>query len=310
MRIVRTLAEIPPAYRGASAAIGNFDGVHLGHRAVIDLAREVQSGPLAVLTFEPHPREVFRPDAPPFRLMDAAARSHQLEELGVEILFELPFNETLRQMTDSAFCEHVLHEGLGLSHVTVGADFRYGKGRSGTATSLKAAGAALGFGVTVADLIKEATDDNVSSTAIRAALTAGDPRRAALMLGHWHRFEGPVIHGEKRGRTLGYPTANMSVGGRHPPRFGVYAVTVDVLAGPYAGQYDGAASLGVRPMFGENQPNLETFLFDFKGDLYGTPISVALIDFLRPEMKFDSLDGLLVQMEKDCSDTRQILKSL
>lgn len=296
---------LPVAERGASVALGNFDGVHLGHRSVIDLARR-PGLPLGVVTFEPHPREFFAPDGPPFRLMDAEARAHRLEKLGVERLYELPFDQRLAAMTAEDFVTGVLSAGLGVAHVTVGADFCFGKGRKGTTALLSAMGAAAGFGVTVAPIL-ETGGEGISSTAIRAALGDGRPRDAARMLGHWHRIEGPVMHGEKRGRELGYPTANMAVDGLHLPRLGVYAVKVDVLTGPQAGSYGGAASLGVRPMFGENRPNLETFLFDFAGDLYGQVLSVAFVDFLRPEMVFDGLPGLISQMEADCARAREIL---
>ena len=307
MRIVRHLSEMTQADRGASAAIGNFDGVHLGHQAVIDMARDARpAAPLGVVTFEPHPRTVFQPDAAPFRLMDAHARANRLEKIGIDILFELPFDAELRGLDDAAFCKDVLADGLGLSHVTVGADFRYGKGRTGTVEGLTSAGADLGFGVTVAELIAGA-QGAVSSTAIRTALSEGRPEDAAEMLGHWHRIEGPVVHGEKRGRELGFPTANMDISGLHLPKFGVYAVTVEVLDGPHAGRYGGAASLGVRPMFGENTPNLETFLLDFKGDLYGATLSVGLIAFLRPEMAWEGVEKLVAQMDQDVIETRQIL---
>ena len=164
----------------------------------------------------------------------------------------------------------------------------------------------MGFGVTVAELV-EVGNGQVSSTAIRTALTDGRPADAASMLGHWHRIEGEVIRGDQRGRELGFPTANMSITGLHPPKFGVYAVKIDVLDGPHAGSYDGAASMGVRPMFGENRPNLETFILDFQGDIYGTHVSVALVEHLRPELKFDSLDALIVQMNADCVQVREIL---
>jgi riboflavin kinase/FMN adenylyltransferase len=170
-------------------------------------------------------------------------------------------------------------------------------------------GAEMGFGVTVAPLMAQ-DHSTVSSTAIRAALSDGKPRVAASMLGHWHRVEGPILHGEKRGRELGYPTANMSIDGLHPPAFGVYAVLVDVLEGPQAGRYHGVASLGVRPMFGENKANLETFIFDFKGDLYGKHISVALVEYLRGEEKFDGLDALIAQMDADSAQARAILAAL
>jgi riboflavin kinase/FMN adenylyltransferase len=190
--------------------------------------------------------------------------------------------------------------------VVIGADFRFGKGRAGDAAMLEELGRAHGFGVTASPLIALDAGE-VSSTAIRHALSEGRPRDAAAMLGHWHRLEGEVIHGEKRGRELGYPTANIGVAGLHMPRFGVYAVKVDVLEGPHAGTYDGAASIGVRPMFGENQPNCETFLFDFKGDLYGAEISVALVEYLRGEEKFDGLDALIAQMDADCARAREVL---
>lgn len=284
--------------------MGNFDGVHLGHQAVIDLARG--DAPLGIVTFEPHPREVFAPDAPPFRLMNAESRANRLAKLGVQELYELPFTPELYTLTPEAFARDVLAAGLGVAHVVVGADFRFGKGRAGSAEDLRALGATYGFRVTVADLVHhEGTE--VSSTAIRTALAEGRPRDAAAMLGHWHRVDGEVIHGEKRGRELGYPTANMSVQGLHLPKLGVYAVRVEILTGPQAGQYFGAASLGVRPQFGGKVPNLETFIFDFSGDLYGQHLSIGLVDYLRPEMKFDGLPGLLTQMAADCDRARAIL---
>lgn len=312
MKRIRHLEDIATGDRWATAAIGNFDGVHLGHQVVLNRARTATADrPLGVLTFEPHPREVFRPDDPPFRLMDSEARAHRLEKMGVDILFELPFDDAMRSMSAEAFAEDVLHGALGLAHVTVGSDFRYGAGRTGTAESLQAAGTRHGFGVTVADLAATAENGaRISSSAIRAALQNGQPEIAATMLGHWHRIEGPVLHGEKRGRDLGYPTANMDLAGRLLPRFGVYAVLADILDGPHAGSYSGAASLGVRPMFGENRPNLETFLFDFSGDLYDATISVALVAFLRPEARFDGVDALVAQMDADCAQARDVLASL
>lgn len=307
MRIFHHWQGLDAEARGASVAMGNFDGVHLGHQAVIGLARG--PAPLGVVTFEPHPREYFAPDAAPFRLMNAEARANRLAKLGVERLYQLPFDATLADLAPDDFAAQVLGAGLGVSHVVVGADFCFGKGRKGKVADLKRLGALHGFAVTVADLV-EMADKEISSTAIRLALTEGRPRDAAAMLGHWHRIDGEVIHGEKRGRDLGYPTANMSVAGLHLPRLGVYAVKVDVLTGPHAGSYDGAASLGVRPMFGENAPNLETFLFDFSGDLYGQHLSAAFVDYLRPEMKFSGLPALIAQMQDDCLRARAILREV
>jgi riboflavin kinase/FMN adenylyltransferase len=310
MRIIRDYQFVEKADRGATAAIGNFDGVHLGHQSVIALARAAQPGaPLGVLTFEPHPRVFFAPSAAPFRLMSRAARTSRLEKLGIERLYELPFNAGLAALSPEAFARRVICEGLGLVHVVVGADFCFGNKRAGTAEDLVGFGADMGFGVTIAPLVAHSAD-TVSSTAIRKALSDARPRDAAAMLGHWHRIEGPVIGGEQRGRELGYPTANMSIDGLHPPAFGVYAVLADVLQGPHRGQYHGVASMGVRPMFGENRPNLETFIFDFSGDLYGTAVSIALIDHLRGEEKFESLDGLITQMDADSAQARAILAAL
>lgn len=312
MKIVRDYQFVSDADRGATAAIGNFDGVHIGHQAVIDITRDAAKAtgaPLGIMTFEPHPRSYFSKDSNPFRLMNAEAKANRLAKLGVEKLYEVPFNAALAALSPRAFAEDIIAEQLGLKHVVVGADFCFGQGRAGNADDLKSFGAEMGFGVTIASII---TNDAgaVSSTAIRQALSDGRPRDAAAMLDHWHRIEGEVIRGDQRGRELGYPTANMSITGLHPPKHGVYAVKVDVLSGPHEGTYDGAASIGVRPMFGENLPNCETFIFDFKGDLYGTHLSVALVEYLRPELKFDGLDALITQMDADSAQARAILAAL
>lgn len=309
MRIHRDTVYLDPSDRGATVAIGNFDGVHLGHQAILEQAAAAADSPLGVVTFEPHPREFFAPDSAPFRLMSAEARAHRLEKLGVAHLYELSFNAALSELSPEAFAQDILAERLGLSHVTVGSDFRFGKGRSGTASDLEAFGAKFGFGVRIAELV-EFSGLEVSSTQIRLALSDGRPRDAASMLGHHHRIEGVVEKGDQRGRELGYPTANMSIAGLHAPKFGVYAVRLDVLSGDNAGTYDGVASLGVRPMFGENVPNFETHVFDFRGDLYGAEMSVALVEYLRPEEKFDSLEALIAQMDADSARARDILAGL
>jgi riboflavin kinase / FMN adenylyltransferase len=312
MRIIRDSLFIDPSDRGAVAAIGNFDGVHLGHQAVLDIARTKArdiGAPFGVMTFEPHPRQFFAPSTPAFRLMNAVARGHRLQKLKVEKLYELPFNAGLAALSAQEFARTIIADRLGLRHVVVGADFCFGKGRTGTAADLTAYGEAYGFGVTVVPMLDLGAGE-VSSTAIRQALGEGRPRDAAAMLGHWHRIDGTVIRGDQRGRDLGYPTANMSIAGLHPPKYGVYAVTVDVLDGPFAGSYGGAASIGVRPTFGENTANCETFLFDFKGDLYGAALSVALVDYLRPELKFTDLQALIDQMAADCATARSILAGL
>lgn len=312
MRIVRDYQYVDPHDRGASVAIGNFDGVHLGHQAVIEQTRKVageNGSPLGILTFEPHPREYFAPDAPDFRLMNAEAKVHRLEKLGVEILYQLNFNAALSNLSAEQFASEVICKGLGLRHVVVGADFCFGKGRAGTADTLLELGAKYGFGVTIAELVSD-HGEIFSSTAIRTALSEGRPEDAKRMLGHWHRIDAEVINGDQRGRELGYPTANLSLDGLHLPKFGVYAVLVDVLDGPHKGRYHGAASIGMRPTFGVNIPNLEVHIFDFSGDIYGAEISVALVAFQRPEEKYDSLDALITQMDADCVESRRILAAL
>ena len=312
MRIIRDYLYVEPQDRGASAAIGNFDGVHIGHQSVIKLARSAGDeigAPLGVMSFEPHPREYFAPECSAFRLMSREARATRLAKLGVAHLYELNFNAALSALSPQDFAQQVIADGLGLKHIVVGADFCFGKSRAGTVHILQEFGAKMGFGVTIAPLLENATGQ-VSSTSIRQALGDGRPQDAAAQLGHWHRIEGPVIGGEQRGRELGYPTANMSMDGLHPPKFGVYAVLIDVQDGPHAGSYHGVASLGVRPMFGVNTANLESFIFDFSGDLYGATLSVALVKFLRPELKFDTLEQLITQMDTDSLTARSTLSAL
>jgi riboflavin kinase / FMN adenylyltransferase len=312
MRRFDDYRRLTPGDRGASVAMGNFDGVHLGHQSVLALAHAGAAelgARFGVVTFEPHPRSFFAPDAPPFRLMTAEARARRLEKLGVEMLYELPFDAALAALTPEAFVFDVLAEGLGVRHVVVGADFRFGKGRAGDADDLTALGAAAGFGVTLAPLVSDRHGD-YSSTAIRAALSEGHPEHAARILGHWHRIEGPVLHGEQRGRAMGVPTANLSMDGLHLPRLGVYAVIVDVLDGPHRGRWPGVASIGVRPTFGGGAANLEAHLLDFDGDLYGARLSVALVAFQRLELTFDGMDSLAVQMRADLAEARDRLVRL
>ncbi len=226
MKRFQDIGEVTADDRGAAVALGNFDGAHLGHQSVLALAHAAAAelgAPFGVVTFEPHPRSFFLPDAAPFRLMTADARAHQMEALGVEVLYELRFDADLAGLSPEGFARGLLADGLGVRHVVVGADFRFGKGRAGDAAGLTTLGRALGFGVTVAPLVSDGQAD-YSSTAIRKALADGRPAEAARILGHWHRIEGRVEHGEKRGRELGYPTANLRLDGLHLPRFGIYAV--------------------------------------------------------------------------------------
>ena len=305
MTVIAHYKDVPEAARGFSVALGNFDGVHAGHRAVIEGA-VAAGGSLGVATFEPPPRQFFRPDDPPFRIYRPARRNARLMELGAKAVYELPFNADMAAMTDEDFARQVLKNGIGASHVTVGFDFRFGRGRMGDAGRLSSLGRALGFGVTVIEKI-EAHGAKASSTAIREALIAGEPEKAAEILGHDWIVEGVVEHGEKRGRTIGFPTANLHLGDLIHPRHGVYAVRARV-AGEKAWR-DGVANFGRTPTTGIRDPLLETFIFDYDGDIYGQQLEVALVSFLRPELKFEALDDMVEQMQQDVTDAKSVLSA-
>ena len=311
MRTVRDFRNVPDEIRGSTASIGNFDGVHLGHLQVIKGAKDSaarRGTKLAVVTFEPHPRQHFAPNAPPFRLMNPEAKARRLETIGVELMFELPFDQSLAGLSAAEFSRDVLADGLGIRCAVVGEDFRFGNGRSGDAGQLTDHGAEFGFDTCIVP-IAGGDGRRWSSTSVRSALSEGRTADAAGILGHWHRIEGQVLPGERRGRTLGFPTANISLENLHPPRFGVYAVFVDVLTGEHSGRYEGSASIGVRPTFGGVSPNLEVFILDFAGDIYGESISVALVEFQRPEEVFPSADELIRQMALDCDRSREVLEA-
>ena len=309
----QTFKNLPESAKGAAVAMGNFDGVHLGHQSVLAIARTAAvsiNAPLGVITFEPHPRRLFQPNALSFRLMSAETKASQFAKLDLKHLFEIPFDTALAALTAEAFIKDVLMDGLSIKHLVVGADFRFGKHRTGDVDMLTDLGPKHGFATTVAPLVNDAAGE-LSSTAIRAALSDGRTSDANRMLGHWHRIEGIVKKGFQRGRKMNFPTANIPLTDLHLPKFGVYATIVDVLDGPHKGRYQGAASLGDRPTFGDNDvPNLEVFLFDFKGDLYGATLSTALVAFLRPELAFDGMESLIIAMKEDCENARKILNAL
>lgn len=305
MRIFRTDEELPAEARGAAIALGNFDGVHRGHQAVIDSARAVNA-PLGVATFSPHPRRFFAPDTPPFALQTASQQARALSDLGVERLFNIPFDAALSQMSDREFVERVLVGRLGVAHVSTGANFRYGCKRAGDVESLKRCGDEFGFTVSTVAPVADA-EAVLSSTAVRDAIGAGDMSRAAAILSRPWAIEGVVERGFQRGRELGVPTANVALGDYVRPRLGVYAVRVDIGG---RGWWPGVASVGVNPTVGElPAPLLEAHVLEFDGDLYGRRIEVRMIAFLRDEAKFDGVDALKVQMAKDMEDARRALKA-
>lgn len=307
MRIFEGRDGVDASARGASAAVGNFDGVHRGHQRLIECAAAA-GDPVAVVTFEPHPRRYFQPDAPPFRLTTKAEKARILATRDVDILVNLPFDTAMASMPAESFIEDILHRALGLKHIVVGSDFRFGKGRKGDAVLLRQMGTGLGFGVTIEEMVGDESGD-FASTAIRAMVMEGRCGEAARQLGRWHTVSGPVVQGDQRGRDLGYPTANLDFGEQLIPRYGIYATWVDVLEGPYKGRHAGVASLGERPTFGINAPNFEVHLFDFSGDLYGTEISVSLVRYLRGEVAFVDAPTLIAQMDLDSAEARSVLAS-
>ena len=310
MRILRHFRDCPADAKGAAVALGNFDGVHLGHRALLLEAKRLASElkrPFGALVFEPYPREFFRPNDEPFRLTTFRAKARLLSDVGVEILFVLTFDAQMASMSAQDFVHEVLVRELAAAHVVVGKDFRFGKGRGGDVVVLGYMGEMEGFGTTVfAPVIAEGSV-KISSSDIRVALKAGKPDEAARLLGHWWRVEGHVAQGEKRGRGLGFPTANLKLEHTLLPAFGIYAVRAHL---PDGRVYDGAASFGIRPTFALESPLLEVHLFDFSGDLYGALIAVEFIAYLRPEKKFDTIESLQAQIAQDCDDAKRILSTV
>lgn len=304
--VIRGWKDLGPDQTGAAIAMGSFDGVHRGHQQVIALAaraaREL-AAPLGVVTFDPHPRDYFRPGDPPFHLMTPAQQARALAALGVERLYVLPLGPELADMTDRDFATAVLHQGLRARHVAVGFDNTFGKDRAGTPEAMAQYGAELGFGVSIA----EAVGDDLgrfSSTEVRKALRIGRPEEAASILGRPFAIEGVVEKGRQLGRTLGFPTANVALGAYVRPKYGVYATRTGL---PDGRELPGVASIGVNPTVGEVEPRLEVWLFDFDEDLYGQTIETDLVAFLRPEAKFDSLEALTDQVMADAQAARKIV---
>jgi riboflavin kinase/FMN adenylyltransferase len=314
MRIYRHFDAIAPEHKGGVIAIGNFDGVHRGHRAVIGEAGRIAKAtgaPWGVLTFEPHPRTLFAPDTPPFRLTPFHLKSRLIEEMGVDFLIVLQFDLDFSRRSAESFVADVLIGNLNARHIVSGFDFVFGHQRQGTAQFLEARGKAQGnnqgFGTTSVGAITDETGEVVSSTRIRTHLAEGRPRDAARLLGRSFEIEGRVSGGDQRGRTIGFPTANLMLGGTQPPLFGVYAIRAGIETNEATVWHDGVANLGYRPTFGGTTPVLETHIFDFADDIYGKHLRVALVEFLRPERKFDGITALTEQIKKDSNQARALL---
>ncbi|MES2336930.1 MAG: bifunctional riboflavin kinase/FAD synthetase [Pseudomonadota bacterium] len=306
-------APVPDALRGGIVALGNFDGFHRGHQAVAGAAiarARAEGRPAIVATFDPHPVRFFKPDAAPFRLTTLDQRQRLFAEAGADAMLVFAFDAALASLDARAFVEQRLIALAGAAGVVTGEDFTFGHKRSGNVAVLRALGEELRFGVeTVGPVAFDG--EAVSSSRIRAALQAGRPRDAAALLTRPFAVQGVVQGGARLGRTIGYPTANLDMGKYLRPAYGIYAVRGRLPAdGPFGGRVlDGAANLGIRPMFDPPVELLEAYFFDFAGDLYGQCIEVELIDYLRPEAKFDSLDALQAQMATDCDAARTLLRA-
>ncbi|MGE0155115.1 MAG: bifunctional riboflavin kinase/FAD synthetase [Reyranellaceae bacterium] len=313
MRVYRHYDRLPAADRGSVVAIGNFDGVHRGHQAVIGEARKVAAAlgaPSAVLTFEPHPRSFFRPDDKPFRLTPLRLKAHAIEALGVDLLFVVRFDAQFAAYSAERFVAEVIgRAGLGARHVVTGYDFVFGKGRSGNAVLLERLAKEHGYSYTAVSPVAAESGEIYSSTQIRAYLQAGKAKEAARLLGRHWEIEGRVETGQQRGRTIGFPTANVRLADVLQPAHGVYAVRAGVDQGADTQWYDGVANFGSRPTVDGRNVWLEIHLFDFSGDLYGKHLRVAFVDFLRAEMKFPSFEDLKAQIVRDGEVARSLLRA-
>ncbi|MEO0412866.1 MAG: bifunctional riboflavin kinase/FAD synthetase [Pseudomonadota bacterium] len=312
MQLFRTFETIPKAARGCVLALGSFDGLHRGHQNVIGAAgamAETMGTSLAVMTTEPHPRAYFKPDQPPFMLTPMRTKARLLGDFGVDTFFVLPFDASIARLHAADFVNDILIGQIGALHLVYGYDYRFGKGRGGSAAMLRYMGAEEGFGVTEIPAIGVGVEGSAgevySSTLVRDALRQGLARQAAALLGHWWFVEGHVQKGDQRGRTIGFPTANLDISDYVHPRFGVYAVRVR--RGTTGEFIPAVANLGKRPTFDKQDVTLEAHLFDFDEDIYGELLHVEFVSFIRPEKKFSGLEELKGQIAKDCDTARLAL---
>ncbi len=307
MHLIDGWRDLPPEAKGAALALGNFDGVHRGHRQVIAAAARAAAlgAPLGVITFTPHPRRWFSPTSAPFQLTSAGQLGRILDGLGVDRLYSLPFDAEMAALSDEAFARQVIVDGLGARHVAAGFDVTFGAGRTGSPQLLQDYGQRFGFGVSIADPVADAQGRKCSSSAVREALRAGDTARAAELLGRPFSIEGVVVHGAKLGREMGFPTANIALEDYVRPAYGIYAARTRLADGR---EVPSIAYIGVRPTVLDGlEERLEVFLLDFDEDLYGQTLEVDLVTWLRGDAKFDTLEEMIEQMNRDVEQTRRLL---
>ena len=307
MLVFKSIENIPKEKRGYSVAIGNFDGMHLGHQSVIEIARERSNNSfVGVVTFEPHPRQYFQKNQPIFRLMKSETRKRFLDSFGIDALFELPFDSSLANLSPRDFIETVLLERLNVKNIVVGPDFRFGKNREGSVKLLKIYQEKNKLDLHIANpfMIEGKV---VSSSSLREKLAKGSVNEVTKMLSRYYEIEGIVEKGFQRGRQLGFPTINIGLRNTIVPKHGVYAVFIKILTHDKKRTYKGAASIGSRPTYGDYEPNIEVFIFDFDENLYGENVSISLVKFIRPELKFNSEKELILQMKSDCKTIENVL---
>lgn len=310
MQIARSYEAWPVSARGSVMALGNFDGVHQGHRAVIETAKaiaESEQAPLSVMTFEPHPRRFFKPDLPILRIVPFSEKARLLDKLGVNYLFAARFNHAFSQISAEGFLEDILIQKLGVRHIVTGYDFAFGHHRSGNADFLARHAPSAGAGFTQVDQVVQAGDLPFSSTAIRTALKDGDMAQVAAMLGRHYQMQGSVIHGDKRGASIGFPTANIRPAPLFLPKRGVYAVRLHL---PDGRVFDAVANLGVRPTVDGSHCLLEVHAFGLDENIYGQKVRVQFCHFLRSEQKFNGVDDLKAQIGKDKQEAEQFFARL
>lgn len=313
MHIIRHYTGVPKAAQGAVVAIGNFDGVHLGHQRVIGEAGRIAmdlAAPHGVLTFEPHPRRFFRPEEPKFELTPLQSKVRHMGAAGVDVLFVMPFDREFSEKTAEQFVAELLVDGIKARHLVVGYDFVFGNRRCGNIELLQRLAADAGIGVMVVEAVQDGDGRLYSSSVIRNYLAEGKPGPAAKLLGRCWEIEGRVQVGDRRGREIGFPTANVDPAEYLEPALGVYAVWAGIETGSETVWHQAVANIGRRPTFGGDGIVVEVYIFDFAGDLYGRVLRVALVEFLRPEMKFDGVAAIRDQIARDCAQARSIIDAI